>query len=114
MVWQPGEEGRLLAVSGGITNERIDPDWKNNVTQELAMWLERELMPNFGLRTGVIWRGDTHKQVTLNPNRPMEAYNVPVTVRDPGPDGRIERRTTGGRSRRSISIRRRWPCRSST
>ncbi|MBI1873625.1 MAG: TonB-dependent receptor [Acidobacteria bacterium] len=86
-IWQPGEEGRLLQVSGGITNQIIDPNWKQNVTTELATWLERELVPNFGLRTGVIWRGDKYKQVTLNPNRPYSAYNVARSVRDPGPDG---------------------------
>ncbi|MBI1873929.1 MAG: TonB-dependent receptor [Acidobacteria bacterium] len=86
-LWQRGEEGRLVAATGGSTNERIDPNWKNNVTSELAAWLERELIPNFGVRSGVIWRGDKNKQVVLNPNRPFEAYNIPITVRDPGPDG---------------------------
>ena len=36
-----------------------------------------------------MWRGDTNKEVSLNPNRPLSAYNVPVTIADPGPDGRV-------------------------
>src|SRR5262249_44057980 len=82
LLWQPGEEGQLLAQSGGITNELIDPNWKNEVTSEFLVVLERELMANFGLRTGVVWRSNTNPRVTLNPNRPFAAYNVPVTVRD--------------------------------
>ncbi len=86
-VWQPGEETALVAQSGGSTTDRIDPEWKNNITTEVASFLERELMANFGMRTGFVWRGDSHKQTTLNPNRPLSAYNVPITVPDPGPDG---------------------------
>jgi hypothetical protein len=87
-LWQPGEEGRLVTEQGATT-QRIDPNWKNNVTKELAVWLERELMPSFGVRSGVVWRGDKQQQVTLNPNRPIETYNVAKAVRDPGPDGRL-------------------------
>ena len=86
-LWQPGEEGRLVSETGGITNQRIDPNWKNDVTSEFVTWLERELFPNFGVRTGFVWRGDNNQQVQTNPNRPFEAYSVPVAVADPGPDG---------------------------
>lgn len=86
-VWQPGEEGRLIAAAGG-SSQIIDPDWKNNVTREMTTFLERELRPNFGVRTGFVWRGDTNQQTSVNPNRPLDAFNVPVTVPDPGPDGR--------------------------
>lgn len=87
--WQPGEEGRLVSQSGGTTTQRIDPNWQQNITKELAVWLERELVPNFGIRTGMVWRGDKQQQVVFNPNRPLDAYNVPRTIRDPGPDGRL-------------------------
>ena len=70
-------------LSGGITNEKIDPNWKDDFTTEFVTFLERELMPNFGMRTGFVWRGDSYKQVTLNPNRPFSAYSVPVTVAGP-------------------------------
>lgn len=87
-LWQPGEETRLVEELGGITNNRIDPNWKKNRTQDLSTWVERELFPNFGVRSGLIWRGDNQEAVTLNPNRPFSAYNIPITVPDPGPDGR--------------------------
>ena len=60
---------------------------KDTYTQEVAVWLERELMPNFGVRTGVVWRGERQLAMQFNANRPFSAFNVPVTVQDPGPDG---------------------------
>ena len=35
-------------------------------------------------------------RATWNPNRPFEAYNAPVTVRDPGPDGVANTADDGG------------------
>ena len=86
-VWQPGEEGRILEQTGGITNQPVDPNWKDDVTSEVVTWVERELAQNFAMRTGFVWRGNKFPQVSLNPNRPISAYNVPITVNDPGPDG---------------------------
>jgi hypothetical protein len=86
-MWQAGEEGRLLSSAGGAQTQFIDPNWKNNVTREWATWVERELAPNFGVRSGIVWRTDKYKQVTYDPRRPLSAYNVPRQVRDPGPDG---------------------------
>lgn len=86
-VWQPGEETRFVSSVGGATTTFIDPEWKNNITREVAGWLERELMANFGIRTGVIYRGESNPQVTYDPRRPYSSYNVARQVRDPGPDG---------------------------
>lgn len=88
-VWEPGEQGQLIANAGGITNEAIDPDLRMGVTKEVASFLEREVLPNFGIRTGVVFRRQSNPLVRLNINRPMDAFNVPVTVEDPGPDGRL-------------------------
>lgn len=86
--WQPGEQGRLIARVGG-TALRLDPDLQNAYTNELAAWLDHELMPSFQLRTGIVWRGQRQLRQTINIARPYSAFNVPVPVRDPGPDGRI-------------------------
>ena len=32
----------------------------------------------------------------MNANRPFDAFNVPVTIRDPGPDGRAGTADDGG------------------
>lgn len=85
--WQAGEEGRFITQAGGLSTTFIDPDWNLNVTRELATWLERELVSNFGLRTGLIWRGDSNPQVNYDTRRPLSAYNVARDIRDPGADG---------------------------
>jgi hypothetical protein len=85
--WQPGEEGQLTDQRGGAATESIDPNLKDTYTQEFATFLERELMANFGVRAGYVWRGQRNQYGRYNINRPFEAFTVPVSVRDPGPDG---------------------------
>lgn len=87
--WDPGEEGRLLATAGGVETSTLDPDLKDPYTNEIAAWFERELAPNFGVRTGVVWRGVRQRHDEVNINQPFEAFTIPVRVPDPGPDGRI-------------------------
>jgi hypothetical protein len=87
LAWQPGEERNLVTQAGGLANTFIDPDWKLNVTKELATWVEREIITNFGIRTGLVWRWDDNPQMNYDTRRPLSAYNVPRDVRDPGADG---------------------------
>lgn len=87
--WDTGEEGRLLASRGGAGGESLDPDLQDTYTREIALWLERELMANFGVRAGFIWRGVRQQYQRVNASQPFEAFTVPVTIPDPGPDGRI-------------------------
>jgi hypothetical protein len=62
----------------------------------VAGWFERELVTNFGVRTGLVWRGQRQRYQRLNANQPFEAFTVPVTIRDPGPDGRVGTSDDGG------------------
>jgi len=86
--WEPGEEGALVATSGGVATESIDPDLEDTYTRELAGWFERELVTNFGIRTGFVWRGQRQRYQRIDANKPFSAFTVPVTIPDPGPDGR--------------------------
>lgn len=87
-VYDVGEEGRLIQTSGGPT-ESLDPDIQDTYTRETAVWFERELMNNFGVRTGFLWRGQRQRYQRVNVNQPFSAFNVPVSIPDPGPDGRV-------------------------
>jgi len=87
LLWQRGEEGRLNSSAGGFASTVLADDLKDTYTQEAAVWFEREVLANFGLRTGAVWRGERQLAMQFNANRPFSAFNVPVTVRDPGPDG---------------------------
>jgi hypothetical protein len=95
-LWEPGEEGTLLQNSGGAASTALDPDLKNTYTREAAAWVEREMFSNLAIRTGVVYRRIGNQYQQNNPNRPMSAYDVPITVRDPGPDGVVGSGDDGG------------------
>lgn len=87
--WDQGEEGAVLQRRGGTANESLDPNLENQYTREWAGWFEHELVANFGLRTGAIWRGERDHYQRSNREQPFNAFTVPVNVTDPGPDGRV-------------------------
>jgi hypothetical protein len=89
LLWQPGEEGALQSRFGGTANIRLDPGLENSYTDELSAWVERELPGAIGARAGFVWKMDRNGYQTFNVNRPLSAFNVPITVRDPGLDGRL-------------------------
>ncbi|MFN8058016.1 MAG: TonB-dependent receptor [Vicinamibacterales bacterium] len=86
--WNPGEQGTLLGSRGGVAQELLDPNLENTRTDEFATFFERELMANFGLRAGYVWRGERNRYARINSAQPYDAFNVPILVADPGPDGR--------------------------
>jgi hypothetical protein len=86
-VWEWGEEGTLQARRGGIGVESLDPELELSFVNEAAGWIEHELPRRVGIRTGVVWRGAGQARARLNQNWPLEAFSVPVAIRDPGPDG---------------------------
>lgn len=88
-VYDPGEEGRLVSTTGGVATESIDPNLEDTFTREIAAWFERELIPDFGVRTGFIWRGQRQRYQRVNAALPPSAFTVPISIPDPGPDGRV-------------------------
>ena len=94
--WDPGEEGRLISVSGGSTSTRLDPGIENTYVRQTSAYVEREVAPNLAVRTGVVLNARRQPFGTINVNRPLEAYSVPVAVVDPGPDGQAGSADDGG------------------
>jgi hypothetical protein len=95
-VWEPGEEGRRLGRRGGTATESLDAALRLPVVNEFAGWFERELPAGIGLRTGFVRRSERDHFERQNVNQPFEAFTVPVSLRDPGPDG-IEGTVDDGR-----------------
>jgi hypothetical protein len=87
LLYDPGEEGTLAAQGGGLGSGLLDPDLKQQRTNEVATFVEHELVPNFALHFGYVYRRIDNLHVTINRNRMPSAYNVPTTIRDPGIDG---------------------------
>ena len=85
-LYDRGEEGVIIARRGGAASASLDPDIKNTMTSEISAWLEHELMPGFAVQGGYVYRGIDNFRVSANANRPREAFDVPITIRDPGPD----------------------------
>jgi hypothetical protein len=84
--WEPGELGTFIDRRGGTGTETLDPDLKDSYTNEFATFVERELMSNFGVRAGYVYRGQRDQYARVNINRPFSAFTVPVSIPDPGPD----------------------------
>ena len=87
-VWEPGEEvGNGSRRRGGVAVESLDPALDLAVVDEAGAWFERELPAGIGLRSGVVWRRERSPFTRQNATQPFDAFTVPVTIRDPGPDG---------------------------
>jgi len=88
-VWDPGEQGAVLGVSGGSVSTALDPNLQNTFTRQMTAYVEREVAHDFGVRTGFVWNGRRQIRATIRADRPFDGYNVPLLVTDPGPDGRL-------------------------
>jgi hypothetical protein len=74
---------------GGTVNTSLDPDLENSYSDEASVFVERALLADLGVRVGYVWKKDNNGWQQMNDGRPHSAYNVPVTITDPGPDGSI-------------------------
>ena len=74
---------------GGTVNTSLDPDLENSYTDEASLFVERALLQDLGLRVGYVWKKDYNGWQQMNDGRPFSAFNTPVTITDPGPDGSI-------------------------
>lgn len=88
LLFQPDERGTLLASNGGVASQRIDPNLSNTYTAQLTTSFEHEIAADWGVRAGFVWMGNRNLRAAVNQNQPYSAFDVPVTVTDPGPDGR--------------------------
>jgi hypothetical protein len=86
-LYDPGEEGVIIQQRGGAATAFLDPNLENTRTSEVAAWIEHELAPGIAVHGGYVYRSITNFRVLMNENRPPSAFTVPITIRDPGPDG---------------------------
>jgi hypothetical protein len=95
-IWDPGEEGRVIAINGGAANTAVASDLKNPFVKQASVFVEREVAPNLGIRTGLVWNGERQQHRSINASRPLSAFTIPVQAQDPGPDGRAGTSDDGG------------------
>jgi hypothetical protein len=77
----------FLSIAGGTTGKMLTDAFYVPVTHEATASIERELMPNMAGRILYVYKRVNGSYSTVNTGRPYDAYNIPLTRRDPGPDG---------------------------
>ncbi|MBI2835510.1 MAG: TonB-dependent receptor [Acidobacteria bacterium] len=77
----------LLGLTGPLANGVINPKEEEPWTDEYTLQVERELMPDFAVRVTGAYSRALNQYRLENSLRPYETYTIPVTNRDPGPDG---------------------------
>jgi hypothetical protein len=77
----------LSRTSPGST--LLNPALVQPVTHEITAGLERQLISNFSLRTLYVYKRQNNLFQSINVARPYDAFNIPITRRDPGPDGNL-------------------------
>jgi hypothetical protein len=107
-LYQPGEvnldpNGPDFVGFSGSGNSTFsaavaNPDEKEPKEDEFMASIERELMPNFGVRLTSVYTRTFNNYALNNNKRPYSTYNIPVTGLDPGPDGRLNTADDTGRS----------------
>jgi hypothetical protein len=87
--WQAGEQTSLqtAALEGAI---QLNPDIKAPYSHEAAVWLERQLSPTLGVRTGFVYKTEDDLIARYIPTRGFDVYEefgVPFNFVDIGVDG---------------------------
>jgi hypothetical protein len=100
-LYQPGEvnldlNGPDFKSITAASNQILNPNLKSPNAWETTASFERELAANMGIRVMYVHKlvSDSinntlpsNSTVTINTLRPYSAWSVPITRRDPGPDG---------------------------
>jgi hypothetical protein len=75
--------GIAAAFGGGL----INPDTTQRYQDELMVSIERQLVRDWAVRATGVYAEAKNQWRLENSLRPYGAYNIPITNRDPGPDG---------------------------
>ena len=65
------------------------------------------MLADLGVRAGFVWKKDSDGWQRINASRRFSAYNVPVTIVDPGPDGNAATTADNGPNLQPVQPRRR-------
>lgn len=100
-LYDPGEvnldpNGSDFRTITAASNQVLNPGLGEPRIWETTASFEKEMAANTGLRVMYVHKvvadaivSSTNQLVTINTLRPYEAWDVPVTRRDPGPDGTL-------------------------
>jgi hypothetical protein len=100
-LWTPNEtdlnlNGDDFVSITAASNAELSPELNQPNTWETTASYERELASNLGFRVMYINKIIDGSLETINTRRPYGAFSVPITRRDPGPDGILNNADDGG------------------
>lgn len=93
--YDAGEFGAFVS-STGASSSVVNPDLTQPKTHEVTASVERQIAENFSSRVSYVYRREVDRYQTVNVLRPASAYSIPVTTKDPGPDGVMGTSDDGG------------------
>lgn len=85
----------FLSVTGAA-NAIQNPELRDPHTHEISAGLERELTGNFAFRALYVYKRQVDLYEAVNVLRPYDSFSIPLSRRDPGPDGRLNTADDGG------------------
>ena len=83
-----GPDFRSVAGIGGNVHGVVNPNEKQPKTDEFSATFERELVANTAVRVTGVYTQNLNSYVLSDISREGQ-YTIPITNRDPGPDGRL-------------------------
>ncbi len=93
--YDDGEFGTFVS-STGASSSVANPGLKQPKTHEFTVSVERQLASSFSSRVSYIYRREVDRYQNVNVLRPYDAFNIPITTTDPGPDGVVGTADDGG------------------
>ena len=85
----------FIGITGGSSNV-LPSGLEQPITTEVTVGFERQLAENLALRTLYVFKRDSDLYDTVNTRRPYDAYSIPISRVDPGPDGALNTADDGG------------------
>jgi hypothetical protein len=99
--YDPGEvnldlNGPDFVSTTNAANNINNRDLKQPRSREITAGVEREVAPNVAVHALYVYQREEDAFRTVNILRPYDAYNIPITRTDPGPDGTLGTGDDGG------------------
>jgi hypothetical protein len=99
--YDPGEvdlnvNGADFISTTAAANNIFNAGLQRPQQHEVTAVFDRELKANMAARAAFVYKRNVSSVSTVNILRPFSAYNIPLTRRDPGPDGRLNTPDDGG------------------
>lgn len=91
----PQELGSFVQTEGASSTV-FNPDIAQPKADEVTLHLEREIAAGFAARVGYVYKREGNQFQLVNTARPASVYNIPITTKDPGPDGVVGTADDGG------------------